>query len=382
MNLSGTTSPSQSAVRGTAALWFVLTCSIIAIAVALVPCASLLAQRRPIWLVLAAGLAAFPFVPLLWHGLAEAKTSARAAAPFSGRTRFALRSLAVACVVLAVSLGNLGPVRSLAQVRALVDRRQVHIAVKENELPAPLTPFGLEPFIPADATLAVGLSGLAAMQQLFANYGVETREKLAALATCKIDFVNARVLIASRGTGSRLIVVRAPGIAEDRNLYCLVGVMGPDRVQVTSEGPQGPKVLQVKGWSSQPLIFRMLDETTMIATDQAWQATAAKKLLAVEGQTPPGSLAAPLGRVQLTAPLWIAAVNATLQGTWDLAIDARQEGNTFKLQGSATPPAGEGDRAQISISAPLSFASALPEGAVTLGLRSLMKALAAAVFPS
>jgi hypothetical protein len=101
----------------------------------------------------------------------------------------------------------------------------------------PMTPFGLEPFIPADASLAVGLSGSAAMQQLFATQGVDTREKLTALATCKIDFTNARVLIASRGAGSHLIVVRAPGIAEDRNLYCLAGVMGEGRVQVASEGP-------------------------------------------------------------------------------------------------------------------------------------------------
>jgi hypothetical protein len=126
----------------------------------------------------------------------------------------------------------------------------------------------------------------------------------------------------------------------------------------------------------------MLDETTMIATDQAWQPTAAKKLLAVDGETPPGPLAAPLGRVQLTAPLWIAGVTATLEGPWDLAIDARQDGNTFKVQGSSTPPAGEADRAQISVTAPLPFASALPKSALTLGVRSVMKALAAAVSPS
>lgn len=378
MNLPDATSP-RPPVRSTAALWPLLTCSIIAVAVAWVPCASLIAQGRPIWMVVVAGLAAFPFVPLLWHGLAEARAAARAAALFSGRTRFGLRSLAVACVVLAVSLGNLGPVRLLAQVRAPFTRRQVHTEVKGKEVPAPVTAFGLEPFIPADASLAIGLSGSVAMQRLFAAYGIDTREKLAALATCKIDFVNARVLIASRGVGNHLIAVRAPGIAEDRNLYCLVGVMGPDRVLVTTDGPQGPRVLQVKGWSSQPLTFRMLDETTMIATDQAWQGTASKKLLAVDGDAAPGPLAAPLGRVQLTAPLWIAGVNGTLQGTWDLALDARQEGNTFKVQGSATPPGGDGDRALISISAPLPFVSALPESAVTLGIRNVMKALAVAV---
>jgi hypothetical protein len=378
MNPPQTTSPSQSTARGSAALWLVSVCSIISIAAALVPCASLFARRSPIGLVVAAGLAAFPLVPLFWHALAEARASARAAAPFNGRIRFALRSLAVAGVVLAVSLGNLGPKRSLAQVRALIAPQRVHTAVKGKDLPPPMTPFGLEPFIPADASLAVGLSGSAAMQLLFATQGVDIREKLTALATCKIDFANARVLIASRGTGSHLIVVRAPGIAEDRNLYCLVGVMGEGRVQVASDGSQGSKVLHVKGWSSQPLTFRMLDEMTMIATDQAWQATAAKKLLASDGETPPGPLAAPLGRVQVATPLWIAGVNVTAQGTWDLAVDTRQEGNTLKLQGSATPPAGESDRAQISVTVPLPFAAALPESAVTVAIRGVMTALAAA----
>lgn len=372
--------PPEPTDRGNPALLPVLACSIVAVAAALVPSASLLAEKRPIWLVVAAGLAAFPIVPLLWHGLAEARASARAAAPFSGRTRFAIRSLAVAFMVLAVSLANLGPTRLIAQLRAPLAGRQVQTVAKEKAPPVP-TPFGLEAFIPADASLAVGLSGSVAMQQLLAAYGIDTREKLAALATCKIDFVSARVLVASRGAGSHLIAVRAPGIAEDRNLYCLVGVMGPDRVQVTSEGPQGARVVQVKGWSSQPLTLRMVDDTTMIATDPVWQPTAAKKLLARDVDSAPGPLTAPLGRVQLTAPVWIAGVKVTAQGTWDLAIDARQEGAALKVQGSATPPAGEGDRAQISLSTPLSFAAALPEAAVTHGIRGLMRALGVVVSP-
>jgi hypothetical protein len=360
-----------------ASLWLLLSCSAIALAVAVIPCANLLVRRSPVWIAIAAGLAVFPVLPLLWHGVAEATAGAGRAAPLSGRTRLALRGLAVAAVVLAVSLVNLGPSRLFEQVGQLAARLHLHRAAKQEPLLPAVAAFGLERFIPADATLAVGLAGSTAVQQLFAAHGVDTREKLAALATCKIDFVSARVLIAIRGGGARMIVVRAPGITEERNLYCLVGVMGPDRLQVGNEAGQGAKVVHVKGWSAQPMTFRILDESTMIATDQAWQASADKKLFGNDVDAAPGPLAVPLGRLRLTGPLWVASVNESPQGTWDLAVDSRQEGDTFKLQGSATPPSGAKDRATISVSVPLAFASALPERAAALGARGVMTAITA-----
>jgi hypothetical protein len=33
-----------------------------------------------------------------------------------------------------------------------------------------------------------------------------------------------------------MIAVRAPGNADEQNLYCLVGVMGSDRLRIHSEG--------------------------------------------------------------------------------------------------------------------------------------------------
>jgi hypothetical protein len=371
------TAPSPPEAGGSGALWMLLPCAVAAIAVALVPCASLLAQGRPVWLVVGAGLAVFPLLPLLWHGLAEATASARAAAPFTAGIRFALRSLAIALVVLAVSLGNLGPPQAVENVRQLFTRWRAKPVAKAVPLPPPANPFGLEPFIPADATLAVGLAGSAAMEQLLAVHGVDTREKLAALSTCKIDFTNARVLIATRGSGTHLIVVRAPGITEERNLYCLVGVMGPDRLQVLADGNGGGKTLQVKGLLSRPLIFRVVDPTTMMAIDETWQDTAARKLFAEGGEVATGLLALPLGRVNRGAPLWVVSVAETTQGIWDLAIDSREEGSVFKLQGTSTPPSGEKERAEIVVEVPLAFASSLPESAATLGIRGVVTAIAA-----
>ena len=67
-------------------------------------------------------------------------------------------------------------------------------------------------------------------------FGVDAREKLTVLATCKIDLESVRVLIAARGSGAHMIAVRAPGNADEQNLYCLVGVMGSDRLRIHSEG--------------------------------------------------------------------------------------------------------------------------------------------------
>jgi hypothetical protein len=124
-------------------------------------------------------------------------------------------------------------------------------------------------------------------------------------------------------------------------------------------------------------MFRLLDPTTLIATDEGWQDTADQKLFADDLATARGRLALPLLRVDRTTPLWVVSVDETPEGTWDLALDSRQEGNLFRLQGSSTPPSGEGDRAQISVRVPLAFARALPESTVALGIRGVVAAIAA-----
>jgi len=376
--LDKSASPGNGAGRG--ALGWVLGCAVVALAVAAVPAASLFAQRRPMWLAITALLLAFPLVPLLWHMVAEA--SARGPAASTAGARFAGRTLFVALVVLGVSLAHQGPKAAAANVRQLVRHWLGKPAAREVAQPPPAEPFGLEPFIPADATLAVGLAGSAAMGQLLAAHGVDTRAKLAALATCKIDLGSARALVATRGSGTRMIVVRAPGLTEERNLYCLVGVMGPDRLQITPEAAGGGKTLQVKGLLSRPLTFRVLDPATLLARDEAWSDTSARQLFSEDGASASGPLAEPLGRVNRGAPLWVASIAETALGTWDLAIDSRQDGEVFKLRGSSTPPSGEKDRAEIAAQVPLGFAASLPETAASLGIRGLVAAIAASSAPA
>jgi hypothetical protein len=366
--------------RAASGTWILVLCSAVALAVALVPCTGLLAQQVPTWLVIGAGAAVFPLLPLLWHGLAEAKRSDRGSAPSASRIRFSLRSLAIALLVLGVSLGELGPRRLVQNLSGLFGR--IYSSPKTTSSPRvpssqPVARHGLEMFIPADATLAVGLAGSAAMEQLLAAFGIDTRDKLVALATCKIDLENARVLIAARGT-SHMIVLRAPGISDERNLYCLVGVMGSDRLQIRSEGTGASKTILVKGFLAQPWSFHVLDPTTVIATDQAWLATADKKMFSAGSDTAQGRLALPLQRLDRAATLWVASVADTARGAWDLALDARQEGSLFKLQGSSNLSSAEGDRAEIALRVPLAFASALPAGALGQGIRGVVAAVSAA----
>jgi hypothetical protein len=276
-----------------------------------------------------------------------------------------------------MSVGDLGPKRVGQNLRALAARIRAKPAAKPGTVPFPAQAkfHGLEPFLPADASLAVGLAGSAAMEQILGAHGVDTRAQLAALGTCKIDFASARILVAARGRETHQIVVRAPGLGDERNLYCLVGVLGQEHLQLRTDG--NVRTLQVTGLRARPLLFRSLDLMTLIATDEDWQDTAGQKLFADDLATARGRLALPLLRVDRTTPLWVVSVDESGQGVWDLAIDSRQEGEQFKLQGSSTPPSGEADRAQFSVRVPLAFARALPESAVALGIRGVVAAVAA-----
>jgi hypothetical protein len=372
---------SRPATAGTGSLWLLLSCSIAAAAAAIALCAGLMARKIPPWMAVGAALAVFPLLPFLWHGVAEVGTKHRATAFLTGRSRLALRTLALALVVLGVSLGDLGPKQVTRNLQNLAGRirgkPKATLEAPPVPIPAAGSLHGLESFIPADATLAVGLAGSVAMEQLLAAHGLDSREKLAALATCRIDLTNARLLIAARGRGTQMIVLRAPGIGEAGNLYCLVGVMGADQMQIRADGAGAARTLQVSGFHSRPLTFRLLDQATMIARDDTWQDTADQRLLSADAATAQGRLALPILRVDRTTPLWMVGVDETAHGTWDVALDSRQEGNLVSLHGTATPPSGEGDRAELSVRVPLAFVRALPESAVALGIRGVAAAVTA-----
>jgi len=361
-------------------LWLLLPSVAVSLTVALIPWVGLLSQKVPPWYAAGAALALGLVLPLAWHYWVEAGTGRSGGA---SKLRLSLRILAMAGLILGVSLCELGP-RGVYRNLGVVFGRFTFLTAGRGT-PSPTGSVsdagttvrpGLDGLIPADATLAVGLSGSAAMRQLLSAHGLDSREKLDAFATCKIDIENAQVLVAKRLDGAQLVVVRAQGIGDERNLYCLVGVVGSNRLQIQIEGTGSAKTFLVQGLLPRPLLFRPLDATTVAATDAVWLPTADRKIF-VDGSASPAPLAIPLRRVDRTAPVWSAGIVDSPSGIWDLAVDARLDGNHYRLHATSVPPWGDGDQAEFDGKMPLTFASALPEGALSVGVQGVVSALGA-----
>jgi hypothetical protein len=344
---------------------------------ALVPAISLRRLLAPTWLAFVAAILVFPGLPLAWHVLAERNRRAAGADRLAPLRRFGLRSLAVGLVVLGVSMSTLGPRR--------IGRDLLRLVRQESTAPAPAPIAGpgpspraaasheLESFIPADASLVLALSDSAVMQQLLAAGGVDTASKLAALEKCQIALRGALVVMAARAPTTRMVVVRAAGVTDPRNLYCLVGFLGSDRLKLRFTSDKAPVRFDVEGLMPRTLSFVAVDDRTVVAADAAWQDTIDKKLFA-EGQAH-GPLGAVIERIDRGASLWCATSAETDKGRWDLALDARFETSSFKLRASSTSPSGE--KAELEMRVPLTFAAALPQGALKDGIRGVVSVIAA-----
>lgn len=362
--------------------WLLFPCVAVAIVCALVPFTGLRGLGGPLWLALLAALVAFPGLALVWHALAERRRPPDAGGRRAFAERLALRSLAVALVVLAVSFSNLGLRRVGDALVGLVrppsaERRNTVVSVPADPSGKGPARHELEPFIPADATAVVALADSAAMRQLLTGSGADTRDKVAALEKCQILMDSARILIASRDRHTRLIVVRAPGVTDPRNLYCLAGVLGSDRLRLRFSSDKPPVRFEVDGLVARTLRFSAVDDRTVVATDGPWGEAADRKLFAAEGGSE-GPLAGVLTRVDRGASLWSATIFGTDQGPWDLALDARFQGPHLRLRGSSIPPSGAADQAVVETRVPLAFVSALPAAALHDGLGTVVAALAAA----
>ena len=366
--------------------WLPIPCAVVAIVCALVPFTGLRALGAPLWLAVVAAVIACPGLALLWHWVAERTRRVDNGGRPAFLARLALRALAVGLVVLAVSLSNLGPRAVGANLLGLVRPRP-------SERPTPAAPAArpparppaspvasrheLEPFIPADATGVVALSDSAAMGQLLATSGADTADKVAALQKCQILMGSARVLIASRDRQTRLIVVRAPGVTDPRNLYCLAGVLGSERLRLRFSSDKAPVRFEVEGVVPRPLRFAAADDRTVVAIDGPWGDAAERKLFA-GGEAATGPLADALARVDRGASLWSASVFATEKGAWDLALDARFDGGHLRVRASSIPPAGSAEKAEVETRVPLAFVSALPAKFLQDGVRGMIALLASA----
>jgi hypothetical protein len=351
----------------------------IAALLALVPLAGLRALGAPSWLYIVAALAVFPILPLGWHLAAESPNPRLR--PRAALDRLALRSLLLGLLVLAVFFSALGPRRSGGVLLGLWPGHKS--GAGKATLTTPTGPAGprrheLEPFIPADARMVVALSGSKVMQELLEAHHADTHDRFAALEKCGISFDGALLLIAAREPGTRLVVVRAPGITEVRNLYCLIGVLGSSHVNLRFTSDHSPIRFEIDGLLSTPLHFVAADDRTLVMSEGAWSSGATKKLF-TDHDTVEGPLATPLQRVDRGANLWAASVTGPESDVWDLALDGRIETSQLRVRASATPPSGASDRAELAMTAPAAFVSALPQQALEQGLRGVFAVLTAGV---
>jgi hypothetical protein len=363
--------PSPPAGRVTRA-WLLLPCLPVGIAGAVVLFLGLGDLGAPRWLGVVVALCFFPVLPVLWHMFAERPRQPPVSA-IRGRSleRFALRALAVGLTVLAVSFETVGPRNLGGDFSRLIRRRPAEAPVQVSAPPPqqPQTPppapkprprHALEPFIPADANLVIALSDPATLRRFFSLLGADTKKKLAALEKCQILLDDARVLIASRDRKTRMVVIRAPGVIDQRNLYCLVGFLGSDKLGLRFMGDKGPVRFEIDGLFPRTLKFEAVDADTVVAADPAWKDTVGQKLFSDPAATPAGPLAAAIDRVDRGASLWAAGVAAADQGIWDVTLDAGVTDVNFPLRASATSPSGAAQRADVEINVPSEFASALP----------------------
>jgi len=311
--------------------------------------------------------------------------------------RFALRTLAVGLMVLSVSLATRGPKRIGTDLRRVLHPHEAEApaptavappaspdASAPAEPPKPKVRHELEPFIPADAKMVIALSDPASLRRLFALVSGDTNKKLSALDTCHIPFDRARVLIAARDRKTRMLVVRAPGVTDKRNLYCLVGFLGSDKLNLRFAGEKGPVRFEIEGFLPRTLKFEAADDQTIVASDPGWRDTVGQKLFATPAATPAGlpaagaKLASVLERVDRSANLWAVGVVASDPGSWDFALEGRVDGPDFVVRASSLPPTGDADKANFELRVPAKFSSALPEGTIDAGLRALLAVLSVA----
>jgi hypothetical protein len=339
---------------------------------AVVPLAGLRVLHAPTWLAVAAAVLVFPVLPLAWHLLVERRIAPMPPSPLG---RLAARAFLLALLVLAVCFSSAGPRQVGRALLALIPGRKP--AAPVHQAPPPLTggtrAHPLDSFIPPDATLVVGLSGSRAMQELLVTHNPEARGRLTAFEKCQIPLENASLLFAQRERGTRLVVVRAPGLTEVRNLYCLIGVLGNNHVNLRFTSDHSPVRFELEGLYGQTLRFEAVDERTLVMAEGGW-APGAKKAPADAGP-----VRAALERLDRSASLWAASVTGQGEALWDLALEARLEASRLRLHASAVPPSGAADQADLEMTVPSGFASALPGSTLEDGIRAIAGALATAV---
>jgi len=360
---------------------FVL-CLIVVAAADLVLFTGLAIQRAPEFAAWTALLLVFPVLPAAWHVGAE---RLRQTAPGGGFRRFGLRSAAIALLVLGSAAATPGPTIVVAGVTKFLGVGGATPATPLPKAGAPIAPsptsgtprepHPLQTLVPSDANWVVAVRGAKAGVPLLRSHSRDLSDVIDALGHCQMALENVALLVAGRADSEQLIALQAPGISEPSKQYCLVGVLGRHRAEVTQSDPAGNGTVTIaSALLGKSMVFKKRDANTLLAVSSTWQSSVDARLAGSVGGIEVGSLRDAFGRIAHDGPAWMLARTGASPG-WDVALAVSEASGRGRLVMNARSPLGEEQKVELELQAPLQLATVLPEGVFFEGLHTLVNSI-------
>ncbi|MDX2019488.1 MAG: hypothetical protein SF187_04555 [Deltaproteobacteria bacterium] len=341
------------------------------------------ARGWPLQVSVAIAAVAFVALPVLWHVLAERQRRTRE----GGFARLLWRCFAVNALLAASAVASLGPQGAWTRVSDHLPRRSVAPtsapaapALPPTPPPPPDKPVapgdGLEAFVPGDATWALRVAGIEALQGFFD--GSEAQERLVALKKCHIDLTTAEVAVAARKPGEVMAIVRAAGISDQGNLYCVVGALGNERLVLHFDAAAPRPRFSATGLVPDATVtFAEIAPNTLLMAAPSWSTLVEQRFAGKGTPLREGVLAEPFSRVDRKAGVWAVSVAETPDGPRDIAMQANMVGGGLNVHATAVPPAGRDHMAKLELTLPLAFVRAVSQKALWQGAKGVWDALAA-----
>jgi len=210
---------------------------------------------------------------------------------------------------------------------------------------------------------------------LLRSHSRDMSDAIDALGHCQMPLDQIALVIAGRAESEQLIALQGPGISEVSKLYCLVGVLGRNRAELTMSDPTGNGTITIASrLIGQSMNFKKRDANTLLAVSSTWQASVDARLAGSVGGLEVGALAGAFHRIKRGAPGWMLARTGASPG-WDIALAVSEEAGRGRLAMSARSPLGDEQRVELDLQSPLQLATVLPEGVFFEGLRTMVQSI-------
>jgi hypothetical protein len=218
------------------------------------------------------------------------------------------------------------------------------------------------------------VAGIEALQGLFDDS--DAQERLAALKKCHIDLVAAEVIVAARKPGEVLAIVRAPGISDQGNLYCVVGALGNERLVLHFDAKAPRPTFSAAGLVPDSTVtFSEVASNTLMMAAPSWTGLVEQRFAGKGVPLREGLLAEPFSRIDRHAKVWALGVVETTDEARNIAFHANITDGVLLVRSTAMPPSGRDHMARGELSMPLAFARSLPRHALWRGAKGVWEAM-------